>query len=135
MATSPIPGLTSAPGLSRLQVVHAADEPRGDEPPAVSDAAAADEDAVSVDTFPSSPPAEVSAAIAAAAEAADQLAAEGRHVSFDATEDGGIAASLTDADGRTLSELSPSDVLALADGADPDQTGKSTDVHHQRDRD
>jgi hypothetical protein len=80
---------------------------------------AADE-AVEVNTMPLSPPPEVMAAISAAAEAYDQLEASGRQIQF--TTDpatGRVNAQLQDLDGNTLSSLSPSQVLAIADGHTP----------------
>jgi len=68
--------------------------------------------------IPSSPPAEVLAAVAAAAKVADQLAARGQHVSFGLRRvTGRIAIEVEDASGRLISRLSPSDVLSLAKGS------------------
>jgi hypothetical protein len=130
MSTSPITGLPPAglTGTHEVQQV-SPDTRKGD---AVSPAAGAD-DAVSVDVAAGSPPPEVLEAIAGAAAAYDQLAAQGLHVSVDSDPAGGrLNLQLQDHDGKVLSQLKPSEVLALADGNAPDQTRKSTDVHQQR---
>jgi hypothetical protein len=80
----------------------------------------AQDEAVEVHTMPLSPPPEVMDAISAAAEAYDQLEASGRQIQF--TTDpatGRVSAQLQDLDGNTLSALSPSQVLAIADGDTP----------------
>ncbi len=94
------------------------------------------DDSVSVELTDGSPPPEVLAAIAGAASAYDELATRGLHVSVDSDGDTGeLTLELQDHDGKVLSQLKPSEVLALADGNAPDQTRKSTDVNQQRQRD
>lgn len=80
----------------------------------------AEDEAVQVHTMPLSPPPEVMAAISAAADAYDQLEASGRQIQFttDPTT-GRVSAELQDLDGNTLSSLSASQVLAIADGHTP----------------
>jgi hypothetical protein len=88
------------------------------------------DDAVSIDTIPSAPPAEVLAAVDRGLAAAASLARQGLHVSFrSAAGSGRLALTLQDDHGTELSALTPSQVLGLADGTPPDMTRKSTDVH------
>lgn len=74
-------------------------------------------DAVTVDAIPASPPAEVLAAIATAAQAADRLQSSGRALRFSVDPPTGrVSAQITDLDGNTLGSVAPSTVLALAAG-------------------
>ena len=67
--------------------------------------------------IPASPPDEVLAAIARAAEACDELEASGRRVSFSLDEGhGGLQSRLHDAGGNVITVLTPRQVLAFAGG-------------------
>lgn len=67
--------------------------------------------------IPASPPPEVLAAIARAAEAFDALQASGRRVTFSLTEgQGGLHSRLEDTDGNLITVLSPRQVLEFAGG-------------------
>ena len=80
--------------------------------------AADDDQAVSVSALPASPPPELSDAIAAAADAYDQLAASGRSLHFALDPPTGrLTIQLQDSAGNVLSTLSPSQVLDAADGS------------------
>ena len=75
-------------------------------------------DAVTVDTFPASPPHEVMAEIHAAAGAADRLAAANRELQFrtDPTT-GHLQVEVRDLHGNLLFIAPPSTALAVAGGA------------------
>jgi hypothetical protein len=78
------------------------------------------EDAVSVDTFPSTPPPEVSAAIAAAGQAYDELAASGQFLHFGTDpQTGQLSIELHDESGNFLSSVSPGQALEIAAGQVP----------------
>lgn len=70
--------------------------------------------------LPQSPPPEVERAIAVAADAYDQLDASGQRIHFGLElGERTVAVELRDLSGNQLSELSPSEALALAEGASP----------------
>ena len=126
MATSPINGPSGSSGIVGTEQVQGVAATTRAPAAAAQDMGAAD-DAVNVDVLPSAPPPEVLDAIAAANSAGEQLAARGLRVSFGADTGGKLQVQLKDADGTTLSTLKPSDVLAIAEGADPTETGTSPD--------
>ncbi len=73
--------------------------------------------AATLETFPSSPPAEVLDQMAGAARAHDALTAQGRelHFAHDGTS-GRIEIEVRDAEGNVLRTLSPSEALQVAAG-------------------
>jgi hypothetical protein len=80
----------------------------------------AEDEAVQVQTMPLSPPREVMDAIYAAADAYDQLEASGRRLQFGTDPSTGrVSAELQDLDGNRLASLTPTEVLAIADGQTP----------------
>ncbi|WP_249009147.1 hypothetical protein [Conexibacter sp. DBS9H8] len=85
---------------------------------------------MSIDTFPAAPPPEVLAAIERGLSASADLAGRGLHVSFTSgAGEGRLALTLHDHHGTELSGLTPSQVLALADGEPLDTTRMSANVH------
>jgi hypothetical protein len=122
MAITPINGLSSSFGPAGIFPVHGIG-------PAAPGAAGAERgsaalDPVSGKTSSAFPPPEVLAAIARASAAVDDLAAQGRHVSFNESESGGLTMSLEDPHGKLLSTLTAGDVLSLADGDAPTQRAR-----------
>ena len=99
----------------------AAPTPPAAPPPATSGpdpVAPVPQEAVDVDTFPSSPPPEVSQAIAVAAQAFENLAAQGQRIHFAIDRPSGrLSAQLVDSGGSVLGTLTPSKVLEVAAGA------------------
>src|SRR5258708_3711810 len=76
---------------------------------------------VSLDAIPGPLPLEVLPAIAKASAAYDVLAALGQHVSFEIDPaTGRVEVQVQDQNGRPIAELSPSDVLRLAEGGELD---------------
>jgi hypothetical protein len=93
-------------GASRAQ------RPAPAAPPSVSE-----DDSVMVDTIPSSPPPEVHAAMAVAADAYDKLKATGRALSFQIDEGTGkLHIEVHDPNGQVLFTLPPSKALEIASG-------------------
>jgi hypothetical protein len=87
----------------------------------VGDHAAVSDPAGPVSLDVGSLPLEVLPAIARASDAYDRLAARGQHVSFEIDPaTGRIAIELQDESGRPVCDLSPSDVLRLADDGNLD---------------
>lgn len=75
------------------------------------------EDAVTVDTFPSVPPPELSDAIEAAAQAYGNLEAAGQHLHFAVDPSTGrLSIELHDLSGNVLGTVTPGQVLDVADG-------------------
>lgn len=75
------------------------------------------DEAVDVRTMPSSPPPEVLDAVRNAAGAYDRLRASGRQVQFGVDQTTGrLSVQLQDLQGNTMSSVTPSQVLAIADG-------------------
>ena len=75
------------------------------------------DEAVAVDTFPASPPPELSDAIAAAAQAYDDLEASGRRLHFAVDPPTGrLSIEVHDLSGNVLSTLTPGEVLDVAGG-------------------
>ncbi len=68
---------------------------------------------LSSDAMPAPPPPQLSERIAAAARAWDSLAASGRHVTFDAGENGRVRIELRDERGTRLAALGPSQLFDL----------------------
>ena len=73
------------------------------------------------EVIPGSPPPEVLAAVAVAAEAGEELRRSGRHVHFGVDGDGGVEIVLADRQGRSISRLSPVELLRAADGGSVDE--------------
>ena len=123
MATTPISGISS---LGPAEPVSRAGVPG---PPAAPDPLDAPDDAVSVELSSAAPPAAVLAAVSGALAASRSLAEQGLAVTFGSHRPGSFSAHLQDLHGTVLSALSPSDVLALAEGKAPDSTRMSNHVH------
>ena len=87
-------------------------------PPAELEAGATTHgEAVEVDTFPASPPPEVSAAISVAAQAYDNLAAQGKHLHFSVNQETArLTIQVVDKSGNVVDQLSPLKVLHVAAG-------------------
>jgi hypothetical protein len=76
-------------------------------------------EAVTIDTFPATPPPEVHEAISVAARASQSLADRGQHLHFTLNPStGSLTVELQDANGNHLSTLTPTEVLAVAAGED-----------------
>ncbi|HST56905.1 MAG TPA: hypothetical protein VLJ42_13540 [Solirubrobacteraceae bacterium] len=76
--------------------------------------------AVSLDTFPSSPPAQVLDEIKAAGESYDRLQAHGRELCFSPDEQSGeLTIKVRDLDGNTLRTVSASEAVDIAAGKSP----------------
>ena len=75
-----------------------------------------DQQAVHVDTLPTTPPRDLYDAMAGASDAYDKLEAQGQHLHFALDHNGKLQVELQDVTGRTLSAVSPTDVLTLASG-------------------
>ncbi|HET9074870.1 MAG TPA: hypothetical protein VFN48_09845 [Solirubrobacteraceae bacterium] len=118
MATTPISGVSS---LGSTEPVSRAGSPRR----AAAHPLDAPDDAVSVELTSAAPPAAVLAAVSGALAASRSLAQQGLAVSFGTAGPGSFSAHLQDLQGTVLSALSPSDVLALAEGKAPDATRMS----------
>jgi len=105
-----IQGIGAPQGAARIGSTRAPAAP-------AADVQAAD-DAVEVRTMPTAPPQEVMDAISRAADAYDELLASGRRLQFESDPlSGRVSAHLADLDGNQLSPVTPSGVLAIADGA------------------
>ncbi len=77
------------------------------------------DEAVSVDTFPSTPPPELTDAIAAAAQSYDNLEAGGRRLHFAVDPPTGrLSIEVHDLTGNVLSTVTPSQVLDVAGGGE-----------------
>lgn len=86
-------------------------------PPASASAASASEESVALETLPLSPPPELDAEIAAAAQAHSDLEAAGQRLNFSLDpQSGKLKIELQDLSGNTLSAVSPSQVLDIAGG-------------------
>src|ERR1700758_980941 len=70
-----------------------------------------DQQAVHVDTLPTTPPRDLYDAMAGASDAYDKLQAQGQHLHFGLDHDGKLQVQLQDLTGRTISSVSPTDVL------------------------
>jgi hypothetical protein len=80
-------------------------------------AASGSEPTVSVDTFPSSPPPEVLDELRGAAQAWENLRAQGHELHFGHDEQTGrIAIELRDREGNSVRDVSPSEALELVGG-------------------
>ncbi len=80
-------------------------------------AATTSEPAVSVDAIPASPPAEVHAAMAVAAQAHDRLAAAGQSLSFRISgQTGRLTIEIHDLAGNVMFTVPPSRALEIAGG-------------------
>lgn len=77
-----------------------------------------DQQAVKVDTFPSTPPRDSFEAMGVASDVYDKLAAKGQHLHFALDGSGKLTVELQDLSGHTISRVSPSQVLAIAGGED-----------------
>jgi hypothetical protein len=90
-------------------------------PTGVQPAAAVDPtNAVSttIDTIPASPPSEVLDAMGAASHRFDQLAAQGKHVGLQLSDDGGrVQVHVSDLEGNAISPpLAPSSIFSILEG-------------------
>ncbi len=85
----------------------------------VSAVEAGHDEAVAVETFPSTPPPELSDAIATAAQSYDNLEAGGRRLHFAVDPPTGrLSIEVHDLSGNVLSTATPSQVLDIADGGE-----------------
>jgi uncharacterized FlaG/YvyC family protein len=79
---------------------------------------AAQEDSVSIDTIPASPPQEVLDAIQVAAHVAEELHAQGRELRFDVDSNSHrVRVEVRDLDGNVLRRVPASSALEIAGGA------------------
>jgi hypothetical protein len=108
-ATGPAPPRSTTPPAT-------AERLDGGSEPLTADAASF-ESAVTVDTFPASPPPEVMDAIAVATQAADRLAADGQALHFQVDPPTGkVTIEVHDLQGNVQSTVSPSKALDIAGG-------------------
>lgn len=72
--------------------------------------------AVTVDTLPASPPAQVLEEMSAAARVANTLHAEGRELHFETTGNGRVVVQVRDLDGNVLRTIPATKALGVAAG-------------------
>ena len=115
--SSPILPPEGPSGLTAIRSMRsAAGERRSTSTSSASAAEGAAERAVSLDTFPSSPPREVLEQMAVAGGTYESLLSQGRELHFSHDENGHAAIRLRDQSGDTVRTLSVSEALELAAG-------------------
>jgi hypothetical protein len=73
---------------------------------------------VELDVLPASPPPSVLAAVAAASERAEAMAAEGRELHFAIDADGGLEIEIRSLSGTVMDRVTPSEALRIMSGLD-----------------